>query len=41
MKLPARKTLEAIGIASLIPDIIGLDTCGKSKPALEPFQLAC
>ena len=39
--LPARKTLEAIGIASLIPDIIGLDTCGKSKPALEPFQLAC
>lgn len=39
--LPARKTLEAIGIADLIPDIIGLDTCGKSKPALEPFQLAC
>lgn len=39
--LPARKTLKAIGIDQLIPDIIGLDTCGKSKPALEPFQLAC
>ena len=38
--LPARKTLEAIGISELIPDIIGLDTCGKSKPALEPFELA-
>lgn len=38
--LPARKTLEAIGIAGLIPDIIGLDTCGKSKPAREPFLLA-
>ena len=38
--LPARKTLEAIGIADLIPDIIGLDTCGKSKPAKEPFLLA-
>lgn len=39
--IPARKTLEAIGVSELIPDIIGLDTCGKSKPALEPFQLAC
>lgn len=38
--LPARKTLEAIGIAALIPDIIGLDTSGKSKPAVEPFQMA-
>ena len=38
--LPARKTLEAIGIADIIPDIIGLDTCHKSKPAREPFLLA-
>lgn len=38
--LPARKTLEAIGIAQLIPEIIGLDTCFKSKPAKEPFELA-
>lgn len=38
--LPARKTLEALGISSLIPEIIGLDTSGKSKPALEPFQMA-
>lgn len=38
--LPARKTLEAIGIAELIPEIIGLDTCLKSKPAKEPFELA-
>ena len=38
--LPARKTLEALGISELIPKIIGLDTSGKSKPALEPFELA-
>ncbi len=38
--LPARKTLVALGIDNLIPDIIGLDTCGKSKPAIEPFELA-
>lgn len=38
--LPARKTLEALGISDLIPKIIGLDTCGKSKPAVEPFELA-
>lgn len=38
--LPARKTLSALGVDSLIPDIIGLDTCGKSKPAKEPFLLA-
>jgi Predicted hydrolase (HAD superfamily) len=38
--LPARKTLEAIGVDSIIPDIIGLDTCRKSKPAREPFLLA-
>jgi HAD superfamily hydrolase (TIGR01549 family) len=38
--IPARKTLEAIGISDIIPDIIGLDTCHKSKPAKEPFLLA-
>ncbi|MBR1638158.1 MAG: HAD hydrolase-like protein [Treponema sp.] len=39
--LPARKTLEAIGVSSFFPEIVGLDTCYKSKPALEPFQTAC
>lgn len=38
--LPARKTLQAIGIDQLIPEIIGLDTCHKSKPAKEPFMKA-
>ena len=38
--LPARKTLEAIGISEFFPEIVGLDTCFKSKPALEPFQTA-
>lgn len=38
--LPARKTLQAIGIDKLIPTIIGLDTCHKSKPAKEPFEKA-
>ena len=38
--LPARKTLEAIGVSEFLPDIVGLDTCLKSKPALEPFQTA-
>lgn len=38
--LPARKTLEAIGVSSFFKDIIGLDTCYKSKPAREPFELA-
>lgn len=39
--LPARKTLEAIGISDFFDDIVGLDTCFKSKPALEPFEKAC
>ena len=39
--LPARKTLDALGISSFFPEIVGLDTCFKSKPALEPFQKAC
>ena len=38
--LPARKTLEAIGVSDFFPEIVGLDTCFKSKPALEPFQTA-
>lgn len=38
--LPARKTLEAIGISEFFPEIVGLDTCFKSKPALEPFETA-
>ena len=37
----ARKTLDAIGISDFFPQIVGLDTCLKSKPALEPFQKAC
>ncbi len=39
--LPARKTLDAVGVSSFFPEIVGLDTCFKSKPALEPFQTAC
>lgn len=35
--LPARKTLEAIGASEFFKDIVGLDTCFKSKPAEEPF----
>ena len=38
--LPARKTLEAIGISDFFPEIVGLDTCLQSKPAVEPFQTA-
>lgn len=38
--LPARKTLDALGISEFFPEIVGLDTCFKSKPALEPFENA-
>lgn len=38
--LPARRTLEAIGISEFFPKIVGLDTCYKSKPAIEPFKTA-
>lgn len=38
--MPARKTLEAIGVSKFFPEIVGLDTCYKSKPAIEPFQTA-
>lgn len=37
---PARKTLEVLGISQFFSDIVGLDTCYKSKPAYEPFQIA-
>lgn len=39
-ELPARKTLEAIGVSDFFENIVGLDACFKSKPALEPFQKA-
>lgn len=38
--LPAKKTLKAIGIDGIITDIVGLDTCFLSKPAIEPFTFA-
>ena len=38
--LPARKTLEAIGVSEFFPEIIGLDTCKVSKPHEKPFLLA-
>lgn len=38
--LPAFKTLQAIGIEKIIPDIIGLDTCHKSKPSREVLELS-
>ena len=38
--LPARKTLDAIGVSDFFPQIVGLDTCLKSKPAIDPFQTA-
>lgn len=38
--LPARKTLEVLGISGFFPEIVGLDTCFKSKPAREPFLKA-
>lgn len=36
----ARKTLKVIGIDSILPDIVGLDSCRKSKPAKENIELA-
>ena len=36
----ARRTLKAIGIDTLIPDVIGLDTCKKSKPSKEMLEKA-
>lgn len=39
--LAAKKNLRAIGIESEIQEIIGLDTCFKSKPNREMLDLAC
>ena len=36
----ARQTLAAIGVDGLLTDIIGLDSCKKSKPAKEMLDLA-
>lgn len=38
--LPARKTLEALGVVKFFPNIVGLDSTKKSKPAKEIFNLA-
>ncbi len=38
--LPARKTVQALGVSDLFAEIIGLDTCGVSKPHRSPFLLA-
>lgn len=39
--LPAKKTLEVLGVADLFKEnLIGLDTCGVSKPHSKPFLLA-
>ena len=37
---PARRTLEVIGIADLIPRIAGLDTCMESKPSRKLLETA-
>ena len=34
-----RRTLSALGVEDLIPDLIGLEETGMSKPVLEPFRL--
>ncbi|MBR6080608.1 MAG: HAD hydrolase-like protein [Treponema sp.] len=36
----AKKTLAAIGVDDLLPDVVGLDTCNKSKPSREPLDVA-
>lgn len=38
--LPARKTLEALGVSGFFPDLVGLDTTGVSKPHRKPFLAA-
>lgn len=35
-----RRNLRALGIEGLFTDVVGLDTCGISKPAPEPFLKA-
>lgn len=36
----ARKTLDVLGVSGLLPEIIGLDTCRKSKPDRAMLDLA-
>nr|WP_318711441.1 HAD family hydrolase [uncultured Treponema sp.] len=36
----AKKTLAVLGLDKIIPEIIGLDTCRKSKPAKEILDIA-
>ncbi|WP_318713216.1 HAD family hydrolase [Treponema sp.] len=36
----ARKSLAVLGLDKIIPEIIGLDTCRKSKPAKEILDIA-
>jgi len=36
----AEKTLDALGVRDLFRAIVGLDTCGVSKPHAEPFMKA-
>jgi phosphoglycolate phosphatase/putative hydrolase of the HAD superfamily len=38
--LVARKTLDCLGVAGFFSVVIGLDTCGVSKPHAEPFLKA-
>ncbi|WP_147634742.1 HAD family hydrolase [Treponema pectinovorum] len=38
--IPAKKTLEALGVLEFFPNVIGLDSTKKSKPAKEIFDLA-
>jgi FMN phosphatase YigB (HAD superfamily) len=38
--LPARKTLDALGVSGFFPELIGLDTTGVSKPHKLPFLTA-
>jgi len=38
--LPARKTLDALGVSGFFPEVIGLDTTGVSKPHKLPFLTA-
>jgi len=38
--LVAEKTLDALGVRDLFRAIVGLDTCGVSKPHAEPFMKA-
>ncbi len=36
----AKRTLKALGVEKLLPQVVGLDSCKKSKPAKEMLELA-